>query len=255
MCSPKVFAGWTAASAAVSVIVALLGIIVTTWKVETTVDCGIFGNKQSTDASTADDVNTALTYMGLPALIGGILGIIGGSLGAFAGRKQKKNLACGAAVLLTLACILQVLALATAVFLSGVLNDFCESYQCSATTGCTSFLAGLDGTCCYQDKLMCEGDYDQICGFQALQTALTVCAALGFLLTAGGCGSAWGAGCCCPWKANEKQSSEPPQKAVEDPQKAVEDPTPGVAPNAVDCEVPEADPAATVPRSFVVQTN
>merc|ERR1719262_304919 len=118
-CSTKILGGFSGAAALIGFAVFILGIVLMTSKLPTT-SCGDGAMKTTIDSSDSDAIDSALVMMAWPTLIGGLLLLVGGGLGAFGGFKANKCGICSAGILLSIAAVFTVIGAMATLFFAAI---------------------------------------------------------------------------------------------------------------------------------------
>lgn len=211
-CSTKLIGGVSAATVVFAFVCLILGIIVATSSIPTS-SCGD-GNSRTTigvSQSESDDVNQALTWVGMPLIVGGICGLIGGGVGAWSGLKSNKGGLCFESVCSGIGGGVLVIAALCALMYAAIFGTLCGEFVCEAS-GASCNVFGLANDICFKNGVCCEctssgglgvhaackETVDWACEMGTKKWIATVFACIGaiFAIVASCCGC--GAACCCP---------------------------------------------------------
>lgn len=215
-CSVKIIGGLSVATALLGLIVIIMGIVITTSSHPET-RCG--GQLFGYDQEDKDKSDTAVKIIGLPSLLGGVLALTGGAVGAFGGFKNNKCGIFSEAIVNGIGGGILVVALLGAVGFSAVFADICDNYECKVDSCRATACVQYDDLCCKGCPFghdspggggltitpHCKEVVDWMCEMKTKKIVCAIFAGLACVITivASCCGC--GFACCCPQSFVENQ--------------------------------------------------
>lgn len=180
--------------------VLLVGIVVATHQIPVT-DCWsgtIFAESES-DKERREDINGLTVWVGLPAMAGGILAILGGAFGALGARDKEKLSCCMCSSVLSvvIAMILCFIALIVALIGKAIADIICTD-----NVRCNEGICQIDTGSCLTDStrmcpMVCKDDYDSFCAWGDKSMAKMILAGMTIFMMCIGSIMNCSTICCC----------------------------------------------------------
>lgn len=202
-CSTKMGVGLPAiVSFVLALPVIIVGIVIMTSSLPES-RCGTSATVTKTDKDNADRFLMIITW---PFLVGGILALIGGGIGAHGGCTVNKSSICCSSVTLGISAGFAFIGAMAAMFFAGVFSRVCDDYECGKvcsraySSSYARAMCNKPDVCCDSlcVKTTCKPSHDWFCDMGTKKTMGMLIGIIGIIVftTASCCGCA--ACCCCP---------------------------------------------------------
>lgn len=197
--------GCSVASIPLCIAVCILGIVTMSSGIPTS-RCA---DQAEVTAQEKEDIDAGILWIGAPALVGGIIGMVGAAFGIFGGLQINKCGICTAAVVLGIGGGIIIFSALGALAWASVFSHLCDDYKCGE---CNVFeWRGKSDVCCKENRFdssaICKETHDWACDFLVKKVLATIFAVVGSIVVVFASSLACGAACCCPHNFDELAGS------------------------------------------------